>query len=117
MPPETLINVNCPAGEPTGIEVTKLGKRIYNDELKLVDEDEDSGRLRYEIYGWEPGFEEIEGTDLSAVARGRISVTPIHFDLTDHGGTGAAARLEASRRCSRPAVMSGGAPAQAGGGR
>ncbi len=85
MPPATLINVNCPAGEPTGVEVTKLGKRIYNDELKLVGEESDS-RRRYEIYGWKPGYEEIEGTDLFAVAQGRIAVTPIHFDLTDHGG-------------------------------
>ena len=86
MPEATLINVNCPAGEPTGIEVTKLGKRIYNDELKLVGEESEGGRRRYEIYGWQPGYEEIEGTDLYAVAQGRISVTPIHFDLTDHGG-------------------------------
>jgi 5'-nucleotidase len=64
--------------------VTKLGKRIYNDELKLVGEDGE--RRRYEIYGWQPGYEEIEGTDLNAIAKGRISVTPIHFDLTDHGG-------------------------------
>ncbi len=85
MPEATLINVNCPAGEPRGVEVTKLGKRIYNDELKLVGE-EAEGRKRYEIYGWQPGYEEIEGTDLYAVAEGRISVTPIHFDLTDHGG-------------------------------
>jgi 5'-nucleotidase len=85
MPEATLINVNCPAGEPRGVEVTKLGKRIYNDELKLVGEDSDR-RRRYEIYGWKPGYEEIEGTDLNAVAQGRISVTPIHFDLTDHGG-------------------------------
>ena len=85
MPPETLINVNCPAGEPTGIEVTKLGKRVYNDELKLVSEDED-GRRHYEIYGWQPGFEQLDGTDLMAVSQGRIAVTPIHFDLTDHGG-------------------------------
>jgi 5'-nucleotidase len=84
MPEATLINVNCPAGEPQGIEVTKLGKRIYNDELKLVSEE--GARKRYEIYGWQPGYEEIEGTDLFAVAQGRISVTPIHFDLTDHGG-------------------------------
>ena len=68
MPEATLINVNCPAGEPTGIEVTKLGKRIYNDELKLVEESD--GRRRYEIYGWQPGYEEIEGTDLYAVAAG-----------------------------------------------
>ena len=85
MPAATLINVNCPAGEPTGIEVTKLGKRLYNDELKLVSEDED-GRRHYEIYGWQPGFEDLEGTDLAAISRGRIAVTPIHFDLTDHGG-------------------------------
>jgi 5'-nucleotidase len=84
MPEATLINVNCPACEPTGIEVTRLGKRIYNDELKLVGEG--GGRRQYEIYGWQPGYEQIEGTDLYAVAEGRISVTPIHFDLTDHGG-------------------------------
>ncbi len=84
MPDATLINVNCPAGEPQGIEVTKLGKRIYNDELRLVGEAD--GRRHYEIYGWQPGYEEIEGTDLNAVAKGRVSVTPIHFDLTDHGG-------------------------------
>ncbi|MDX6627172.1 MAG: 5/3-nucleotidase [Solirubrobacterales bacterium] len=85
MPAATLINVNCPAGEPTGIEVTKLGKRIYNDKLNLLEESE-GGRRRYEIYGWKPGHEEIEGTDLQAIAQGRIAVTPIHFDLTDHGG-------------------------------
>jgi 5'-nucleotidase len=86
MPPETLINVNLPSGDPTGIEVTRLGKRLYNDELKLVDEDAETGKLRYEIYGFEPSFKDEEGTDLSAVARGRVSVTPIHFDLTDRGG-------------------------------
>jgi 5'-nucleotidase len=84
MPEATLINVNCPSREPAGVEVTKLGKRIYNDELKLVEEKD--GRRHYEIYGWQPGYEEIEGTDLNAIAEGRIAVTPIHFDLTDHGG-------------------------------
>ena len=88
MPEGTLINVNCPAGEPDGVEVTHLGKRLYNDELKLVDTDEGSGRSRYEIYGFEPSFEDEEGSDLSAIANGRVSVTPVHFDLTDHGGIG-----------------------------
>jgi 5'-nucleotidase len=85
MPEATLINVNVPAGEPDGVEVTTLGKRIYNDRLNLLGETE-SGRSRYEIYGYQPGWEEVDGTDLSAVAAGRIAVTPIHFDLTDHGG-------------------------------
>jgi len=83
--PGTLLNINCPAGEVAGIEVTRLGKRLYNDELKLIDEGAGS-RRRYEIYGFEPSFEDEEGTDLAAVARQRIALTPIHFDLTDHGG-------------------------------
>ena len=84
LPADTLLNVNCPAGEPSGIEVTHLGKRLYNDELKLVDEE--GSRRRYEIYGFEPSFEDEEGSDLSAIARGRISLTPVHFDLTDRPG-------------------------------
>ncbi len=87
LPAGTLLNVNCPAGEPDGIEVTRLGKRLYNDELKLVDEDSD-GRRRYQIYGFEPSFEDEPGTDLAAVARSHISVTPVHFDLTDREGLG-----------------------------
>jgi 5'-nucleotidase len=84
LPAGTLLNVNCPAGEVRGIELARLGKRLYNDELKLVEED--AGRRRYEIYGFEPSFEDEPGTDLAAVARGRAAITPIHFDLTDHPG-------------------------------
>src|SRR3954471_15157235 len=36
--PGTLLNVNVPTGDPDGVEVTKLGKRIYKDELKLHSE-------------------------------------------------------------------------------
>ena len=86
LPEGTLLNVNCPAGEIRGIEVARLGKRLYDDdELRLVEEDE-RGRRRYEIYGFEPSFQDESGTDLAAIARGRIAVTPVHFDLTDHGG-------------------------------
>jgi 5'-nucleotidase len=83
LPADTLLNVNCPAGPPAGIEVTHLGKRLYNDELKLVDEEPEADRRRYQIYGFEPSFEDEPGSDLSAIARERISVTPVHFDLTD----------------------------------
>ena len=85
LPADTLLNVNCPAGEPTGIEVTHLGKRLYNDEMKLIEEDPE-GRKRYQIYGFEPSFEDEPGTDLAAVARGRVAITPLHFDLTDRDG-------------------------------
>jgi 5'/3'-nucleotidase len=83
LPADTLLNVNCPAGPAAGVEVTHLGKRLYNDELKLVEEDVESERRRYQIYGFEPSFEDEPGSDLSAIAAGRISVTPVHFDLTD----------------------------------
>jgi 5'-nucleotidase len=84
LPATTLLNVNVPAGEPSGVEVTSLGKRIYRDELKL--EREEEHRRRYWIYGSDPGFHDEPGTDLAAVAAGRIAVTPIHFDLTDRAG-------------------------------
>jgi 5'-nucleotidase len=96
LPAETLLNVNCPAEEPRGIEVTRLGKRLYNDELRLVGEDGD-GRRHYQIYGFEPSFEDEPGTDLSAVANGRISITPVHFDLTDRDGLGRLRGLDLER--------------------
>ncbi len=83
LPSGTLLNVNVPAGVPRGVEVARLGKRIYRDELKL--EREEPGppaRRRYWIYGDDPGFHEEPGSDLMAVAEGRIAVTPMHFDLT-----------------------------------
>jgi 5'-nucleotidase len=80
----TLLNINVPAGAPDGVEVTRLGKRIYRDELKLTEESD--RRRRYWVYGDDPGYEDEPGTDLAAVAKGRISVTPLHFDLTDTTG-------------------------------
>jgi 5'-nucleotidase len=87
MPTGTLLNVNVPAGEPEGVEVTSLGKRIYRDELKVAPHADGSPtRQRYWIYGADPGFHDEPGTDLAAVAAGHVAVTPIHFDLTDRQG-------------------------------
>ena len=80
----TLLNINVPAGDPDGVEVTRLGKRIYRDELKL--HEEAGARRRYWIYGDAPDFADEPGTDLNAVAAGRISVSPLHFDLLDRRG-------------------------------
>ena len=100
LPATTLLNVNVPAGVPDGVEVTRLGKRIYQDELKLEHEEEGPpSRRRYWIYGSDPGFHDEPGTDLAAVAAGRIAVTPIHFDLTDRPG------LEALRSFDLDALL------------
>jgi 5'-nucleotidase len=96
LPEGTLLNVNVPAGEPEGVEVTRLGKRIYRDELQLEAQDED-GRRRYWIYGGDPEFHDEPGTDLAAVHAGRIAVTPVHFDLTDLRGMDALEQYDLAR--------------------
>jgi 5'-nucleotidase len=92
----TLLNINVPGGAPAGVEVARLGKRVYRDELSLLGTD-DGGRRQYRIYG-EADYERDEvGTDLAAVARGKIAVTPIHFDLTYGGDIEALTRYDLGR--------------------
>jgi 5'-nucleotidase len=81
MPPGTLLNVNCPAGEVAGARACRLGKRIYRDSLELAEERD--GRRRFRIYGQHPSYHAEPGTDFEAIAEGQIAVTPLHFDLTD----------------------------------
>jgi 5'-nucleotidase len=80
---DTVLNVNVP-GIPTetieGVEVTTLGKRIYQDKWEL--QGEVDGRRHYSIYGDDPTHHDEEGTDIAAIGRKCISVTPIHFNLT-----------------------------------
>ena len=99
LPEATLLNINVPGSGPNGVEVARLGKRIYRDELALVDEDSDPTHPRrlYRIYG-DASFERDEtGTDLAAIERGNIAVTPIHFDLTDRDGMTALQRYDLAR--------------------
>jgi len=83
----TLLNVNCPAvslEELAGAQVTRLGKRIYRDRLQLQEEDPDGRRRkRYRIYGDDPTYHDEHGTDFAAIDADMISVTPLHFELTD----------------------------------
>jgi 5'-nucleotidase len=96
LPQGTLLNINVPGGEPEGVEVAGLGKRVYKDELALVDEGA-GGRRQYRIYG-DASYERDEvGTDLAAIAQGKIAVTPIHFDLTDRDGLDALQRYDLAR--------------------
>jgi 5'-nucleotidase len=96
LPGGTLLNVNVPGGKPTGVEVARLGKRVYSDELALIDEGDGSRRL-YRIYGDASYERDEQGTDLVAVAQGKIAVTPIHFDLTDREGLSALRRYNLAR--------------------
>lgn len=82
---DVLLNVNVPAitgNEIVGVEITRLGKRIYRD--VLVERQDPRGRKYYWI-GGEPPMGVIEdGTDIAALAANKISVTPLQLDLTAH---------------------------------
>ena len=96
LPPGTLLNINVPGTHPNGVEVARLGKRVYRDELALIDEGA-GGRRLYRIYG-DASYEADESeTDVTAVAEGRIAVTPIHFDLTARDGLSALQRYDLAR--------------------
>lgn len=82
---ETLLNVNIPnlpLHEIRGTLITRLGKRIYHQ--MTVERVDPRGKKYYWIGGGEPDWEREEGTDLDAVDRGFVSITPLHLDLTDY---------------------------------
>ncbi len=84
LPPHMLLNVNVPGGvEPEGYVVTRLGKHSYGSEI--VEKVDPRGRKYYWIGGIEYQHADIPGSDCNAVLREkRVSVTPLHLDLTHH---------------------------------
>jgi 5'/3'-nucleotidase len=78
-----LLSVNVPAVSVEaceGFEVTRVGRRVYQDEL--VQRFDPRGIPYYWIGGPPPSGISVPGTDFHAVVNRRISVTPIHLDLT-----------------------------------
>ncbi len=85
LPKGVLLNVNVPAlprEKITGVEITRLGKRIYQD--VLVRREDPFGRPYYWLGGEVPRGVSEKGTDFTAVSEGRVSITPIHLDLTNY---------------------------------
>jgi 5'-nucleotidase len=83
--PTVLLNVNVPSiprDAIKGVMVTRLGHRIYRDQL--IERKDPFGRSYYWIGGDEPTGDAEEGTDIGALANGYISITPIHMDLTNY---------------------------------
>lgn len=82
---ETLLNVNIPdlpAAEIKGVQVTKLGTRRYNNSVHK--RQDPRGKYYYWLAGEVEDVNREPGTDLAAIAEHLISVTPIHFDLTNY---------------------------------
>jgi len=85
IPDGTLINVNfpaCEASKVTGVAITCQGRR--DAELMRVEERRDGRAIPYYWLMFQrAGFTPGAGTDLEALAAGKVSVTPLRLDLTD----------------------------------
>jgi 5'-nucleotidase len=82
-PRDLLLNVNLPSGPHRGVRLTRLGKRVYRQ--TVVEKEDPRGRRYFWIAGT-PEWSVEEGTDHEAVAGGKVSITPLHLDLTDYRG-------------------------------
>ncbi|MFV1951792.1 MAG: 5'/3'-nucleotidase SurE [Nitrospinota bacterium] len=83
LPADTLLNINVPlVRKVKGVQVTRLGKRIYGD--AVVEKIDPRGKKYYWIGGNDLRWEGGEDTDFHAISRGYISITPIHLDLTNY---------------------------------
>ena len=82
---DLLLNINVPAidcQEIVGVEITRLGRRIYHD--VLVQREDPRGDKYYWIGGEPPTGIVEDGTDFAAIVSKKISVTPLQLDLTAH---------------------------------
>ncbi|MBN1218419.1 MAG: 5'/3'-nucleotidase SurE [Anaerolineae bacterium] len=83
LPANSFLNVNLPDvawPEIKGIELTRLGHRVYRDEL--VARKDPRGRPYYWIGGLPPKGLADHGTDIWALENKLISITPVNLDMT-----------------------------------
>ena len=85
-PRDVVMNVNFPDRLPedvAGVEITRQGFR--DESLAHLDKRTDLRGIDYFWIGYGGGISKPpEGTDLKAIYEGRISVTPLHIDMTHH---------------------------------
>lgn len=81
---ETIININYPSipqENIKGVKITTLGVRKY--ENAFVERKDPRGNSYYWMSGKVKELEQNETSDIVALENNYISVTPIHFDLTN----------------------------------
>jgi 5'-nucleotidase len=86
LPGDVFLNVNVPNlayEEIQGFRVAPMGKRVYRDRVEM--REDPWGRPYY----WQGGAEMLDhpqpGTDVDAVRRDYVAVTPLSIDWTDEG--------------------------------
>ena len=82
-PSGTLFNINVPGNRRVkGARATTLGRRKYRNAFER--RTDPRGRVYYWLAGELVEEKGIEGTDVQADRDGYISITPVHFNLTNH---------------------------------
>ena len=85
LPQGTYLNVNVPhvpEKDLKGIVVTRQGQAIFNDGYEM--RRDPFGRNYYWLTGSKINIEEDECVDDRAILQNKISITPIHYDLTNY---------------------------------
>jgi 5'-nucleotidase len=100
LPEATLLNVNVPAGRPKGkrrVKLTRQGKTRWVESFDV--RMDPNNKEYYWLMGKLEIMDHAADTDEIAVRNGFISVTPIHYDLTDY------ATLERLRKSKFDALL------------
>ncbi len=85
LPPGALLNVNVPAvaaGRIKGVSITRQSRTLFNDQFdKRTDP---HGQTYYWLTGSLNQKDAPPDSDLAALRRNHISITPLQYDLTDY---------------------------------
>lgn len=89
-----LLNVNVPSGDRWPVRTTRLGHRIYKDEVEFRRDP----RGREYLWVGGPGAEHrpVAGSDTEAFDAGEVSVTPLVLDLWGQAFAERAAKISAA---------------------
>src|SRR4030042_2233463 len=85
LPPNLVLNVNFPNIDCEGIkgvEITRHGKRVYQDEVKIIHDPQ--GTTHYWLGGELPEGNIEPDTDFEAISNNKVSITPLCLDLTNY---------------------------------
>jgi len=85
LPENLVLNINFPNidyKELKGIEITRHGKRVYQDELKKIHDPQ--GDIHYWLGGDLPEGKIEPDTDFKAIYNRKVSITPLSLDLTNY---------------------------------
>ena len=89
---DVLLNLNLPRPRARGVRAVRLGRRIWGDQVELIEED--GPRRRFRLYTRDSDYHREKGTDFEALADGYATLTALHVDLQHPRGGQLVAELD-----------------------